>query len=213
MSRRRPRRWLPAVLVACLALGGAGAAVAQEDPRPRFQVEVLVFLQPEGISVELPPPLPQPEALAPGADAMAADAGEAAAQSPGADESAAPEAGLPAGFAPPLEPLQLENAAAALRRRGYVQLWHQAWIQPPADRDGIALPLLAALGRGAAQAGLDGTVSLTQGRFLHLGLDLRWQPGEVLEAELQQRRRLRTREEHYFDHPRLGVLAVVQPVD
>ena len=47
----------------------------------------------------------------------------------------------------------------------------------------------------------------------HLGLNLVWQPGLVVEAELQQRRRLRTGTEHYFDHPRLGVLAIVERVD
>jgi hypothetical protein len=214
MLKRLPMRGRILALVACLALWPLATPLAQEEPPPRFQVEVLVFLQPEGSSVELPPPLPPAgQLVVPGGDA-AVPAGE---QSGAATPAKEPLAGtsereLPAGFVRPLEPLQLENAAAALRRRGYVPLWHQAWIQPPAGRDGVDLPLLAALGQGPSQPGLEGAISLSQGRFLHLGLELRWQPTGVLEAEMKQRRRLRTGDEHYFDHPRLGVLAVVQRV-
>ncbi|NGP52801.1 CsiV family protein [Thioalkalivibrio sp. XN8] len=189
------------VLAALLALAPVAGAVAREDTH--YQVELLVFLQPEGISAELPPPAPPPEPLP--QDLPTVPETEA--------EPAGPAAGLPAGFMSPRAPLTLTAAAEALRRRGYQPLWHQAWIQPPGDREGVVLPLLAALGQGRATPGLDGTVSLTRGRFLHLGLDLQWQPGPSLEAEMTQRRRIRSGEEHYFDHPRLGVLALVQPVD
>lgn len=196
-----PRGGAAFMLAALLALGLVAGAMAQEDTH--YQVEVLVFLQPEGISAELPPPPPPPEPLSQGLPPLSQPQAE----------PAGPAAGLPEGFMSPREPLTLTAAAEALRRRGYQPLWHQAWIQPPGDREGVVLPLLAALGQGRATPGLDGTISLTRGRFLHLGLDLRWQPGPALEAEMTQRRRIRSGEEHYFDHPRLGVLALVQPVD
>ena len=210
-----PMRGRVLALVACLALWPLATPLAQDEPPPRFQVEVLVFLQPEGSSVELPPPLPPAEQLViPGGDAAVPAGEEPGAPTPAKEplDGRLSEPELPAGFVRQLEPLQLENAAAALRRRGYVPLWHQAWIQPPAGRDGVDLPLLAALGQGPSQPGLEGAISLSQGRFLHLGLELRWQPAGVLEAEMKQRRRVRTGDEHYFDHPRLGVLAVVQRV-
>jgi hypothetical protein len=200
------RRALPragAVVIAVLGLAlGAMPLQAQDAAAPRYQVEALVFLQPEGSSVERLP-LTAPE---PGAEAGA---------NPGAGlfpaEPSQPEATplLPEGFAPAAAKLELETSAAALARRGYRVLWHQAWVQPVGTRDGVDLGLLAALGQGTADPRLSGTVSLSAGRFLHLGVMLEWRPGGVLEAQMEQRRRVRPDSEHYFDHPRLGVLARV----
>ncbi len=67
-------------------------------------------------------------------------------------------------------------------------------------------------------------------RYLHLRLDLKLQPDQtqspssaasipyILETEmprfeLTQQRRMRSNEIHYFDHPRLGALAVIRPLD
>lgn len=75
-----------------------------------------------------------------------------------------------------------------------------------------------------------GTVSLTRGRYLHIGLDLLFerQPnspqlfsffgfgnaGDIPEEyRLTQQRRLRRGQLNYFDHPKFGVLAVVTAVD
>lgn len=211
---RRSKRRLRFVLGACLALLPFAGPGAQEVTH--YQVEVLIFLQPAGLSAELPPgPTP--------AETLAAEAGARLdfAPAPGdvldangtPPEPAGPATQLPPGFYQSREPLALTAAAEALRRRGYQPLWHQAWIQPPGDRDGVVLPVLAALGQGKATSGLGGALSLTRGRFLHLGLELEWQPGPELEAVLSQRRRIRSGEEHYFDHPRLGALALVTPLD
>lgn len=205
---RRASRSLAVVLGACLALLPAAFAGAQEVTH--YQVEVLVFLQPEGVSAELPPAPTPAETLAVERRSAAGDAPDIAAAPA---EPAGPATALPTGFSQPREPLTLTAAAEALRRRGYQPLWHQAWVQPPGDRDGVALPVLAALGQGRSSAGLEGGISVTRGRFLHLGLELEWQPGAQLEAVMAQRRRIRSGEEHYFDHPRLGVLAVVTPLD
>jgi hypothetical protein len=75
-----------------------------------------------------------------------------------------------------------------------------------------------------------GTVTLTRGRYLHMGLDLLYehQPnspqlfsffgfgntGDIPEDyRLTQQRRVRRGELHYFDHPKFGVLAIVTAVD
>lgn len=74
---------------------------------------------------------------------------------------------------------------------------------------------------------LDGTVRLYSRRYLHLALDLRWtqlddggaaSSGELLPESvlrsfrLNETRRMRRNQLHYFDHPRFGVLARVTRV-
>lgn len=77
---------------------------------------------------------------------------------------------------------------------------------------------------------VSGTLTLTRGRYLHMGLDLIYerQPNspqlfsffgfgnaeDVPEIyRLMQSRRLRRGEIHYFDHPKFGVLAMVTAVE
>ena len=66
---------------------------------------------------------------------------------------------------------------------------------------------------------LIGVFSLTKGRFIHLHLHLWWHLNDasVLETrypvfELNEKRRVRRQEVHYFDHPRLGIIAEVKRV-
>lgn len=216
-QRRRAPRGLATLvagsIIASLAALPPGPATAQDaaqDDAPRlYQVEVVIFEQPSGASIERPPRAAP--ATAPGAGS----------EPPGdADPSwldAAPEAmeatlQLPAGFAGPGAPLKLANVAARMNTGGFRLLWHHAWIQPALSGEGPELPLLATLGPGRAQAGISGTITLTAGRFLHLGFELELRTAAGLEAELRQRRRVRFNEEHYFDDPRIGVIAVVSPV-
>jgi hypothetical protein len=121
-------------------------------------------------------------------------------------------AALPAGFLPPGNPLALRNVAARLNTGGYRLLWHQAWVQPATGRTAVDLELLAPLGQGHATPGLTGTIQLAARRFLHLGVDLEWQSAGTLEARMRQQRRMRLNEDHYLDHPRIGVIAVVTPL-
>ena len=58
-----------------------------------------------------------------------------------------------------------------------------------------------------------GRISLSLGRFLHLGMDLELGSGTGAEAQLRQRRRIRLGQDQYYDHPRIGVIAVVHPVE
>ena len=75
---------------------------------------------------------------------------------------------------------------------------------------------------------LDGTVQLYSRRYLHLALDLRWTQlidggtapaGELLPEttlrsfRLQESRRMRRGQLHYFDHPRFGVLVEVNRLE
>ncbi|NHA15240.1 CsiV family protein [Thioalkalivibrio sp. XN279] len=194
------------------AMASPGAALAQDKPQ-YYQVEVVVFLQPAGISAERPPLPAMPAATGGPAAADESPAPQGVAAPDGRVDAAPEQSVLPPGFAPPRAERSLDAAARALSRRGYDVLWHQAWVQPPAQRQGSDLALLAALGQGPAQPGLTGSVSLSTGRFLHLGVALEWQVDGALAAKMDQRRRIRPDAEHYFDHPRLGVLAVIRRVD
>lgn len=202
------------VLAAATLALPAGDARAQDTTARLYQVEIVVFQHPSGASAELPPrqELPAPGSLASGdVDPVEqddpADAEELAAALADSPRS------LPIGLGPPRLPLQLSAVARALDSRGYRLLWHQAWTQPAAGRDGISLAVLAALGQGRADPGLSGVVSLTAGRFLHLGMDLELNSAGKLAAELEQRRRMRLDTEHYFDHPAIGAVAVVRRIE
>lgn len=208
ISNLAPRRahaliaWTIGLLAAMVP---PAAVMAQDKPPQHYQVEVVIFLQPEGISAERPPlpAMPELDGIRLEGDAAPDDRVDA---SPG-------QSLLPPGFAPPRAERSLDAVARALSRRGYDVLWHQAWVQPPGQRQGTDLALLAALGQGATTPALTGSVGLSAGRFLHLGTALEWQVDGALAAKMDQRRRIRPDEEHYFDHPRLGVIAVVRRVD
>jgi len=203
-------------LLFCLAAALALAAPAAQAQRA-YQVELVVFAHPAGSSAER---APRADAMGSAGNAspllegdtegdeelidLAAMLGEP--QDPGAP------AMLPAGFQPPGNPLALRNVAARLNTGGYRLLWHQAWVQPATGRSNVDLELLATLGNGHATPGLTGTIQLAARRFLHLGVDLEWQSAGTLEARMRQQRRMRLNEEHYLDHPRIGVIAVVTPL-
>jgi hypothetical protein len=184
---------------------------AQEEPR-LFQVEVVIFEQPGGGSDELPPLPPDEDPMQQYLmrwEADDADAPEpAAAEQPGA----ADEEGLPEHVHRAVIDHELDGIARRLNTGGYRLLWHQAWVQPAVSRtDGAALPLptLAALGGGPADGLLEGSLALASGRFLHLALDLSLPAPGGASYRLEQWRRVRSGETHYFDHPRLGVIAHV----
>ena len=120
--------------------------------------------------------------------------------------------------------LALAGAVAGLRRSGdFFVLAHGRWLQtlPPSSRP---TPLFAQFGArmpgGAFE--LEGTVSVSQGRYIDIALDLMapeppvagdaWQLARDGYALLQETRRSRFGEVHYFDHPRYGVVVKTQRV-
>lgn len=119
------------------------------------------------------------------------------------------------------------------RRRTLRPLMHLSWQQAVPPRDAP----LAVMLHYPQQADtniperLYGDVAITLGRYLHIDLDLRyfspslgWTPqtsqttsnttwrtqGEI---PFSQSRRLRSGELHYLDHPKMGVLVRIDPVD
>lgn len=143
--------------------------------------------------------------------------------------------------------LRLSPHANRLARGGAHRiLLHGAWQQPVPARDAPE-PILLLAGAplpadlyGPPVLPLQGTVSVTLGRFLHVAARL-WlhEPAATLAPEallrpfsghgelagrlaqalepryfeLDESRRLRSEELHYLDHPRFGVLVQVLPVE
>lgn len=203
-----------AIVRLALLLGAALPAglAAQDAPAVRlYQVEVVIFAQPQGTSVERSPRGPTELIVTDGEAGLDATADASPDDAAVADpaESPAPRS---RGYAPPRAPLALSNVAARLNTGGYRLLWHQAWVQPAGDTAPADLARLAALGQGRATPELGGTISLSQGRFMHLGMELEWRSATGLEAELRERRRIRTGTDQYFDHPRIGAIAVVKEI-
>ena len=103
----------------------------------------------------------------------------------------------------------LGGVASRLGRSGqYRVVAHRAWIQP-------GLPEQAARPVRISGDGLDGTITLILGRFLHLRTDLLYHTsldGRWITARVGDRRKMRSGELHHIDHPLLGMIAEVRPV-
>ena len=120
--------------------------------------------------------------------------------------------------------LQLVDAYARMRgSRDFRPLLHTAWEQPGYPRDNAPTLDLARVGQLPARLG--GTVALSLGRYLHLTLALDLGASATVAAAmspslesdppiylLRESRRLRSKELHFFDHPKFGALVRVDPV-
>lgn len=119
---------------------------------------------------------------------------------------------------------RLDGIAYALKQsRGYTVLLHTAWRQPAYNsRKAIGYSVDASVGNGNRR--LSGRIDLVRERYLHLDVDLFLSPAyATLSAseedaagppvyELRERRRIKkSGTVHYFDHPRLGMIATVTP--
>jgi hypothetical protein len=104
----------------------------------------------------------------------------------------------------------LNDVAGALQRSGaYQVLAHRLWRQAGYDRHS-AVPYLVKTAQGSAHYGLDGSITLIRERYLHLAVDLALTtPGSLY--RLNETRRMRSGELHYFDNPHFGVIARITP--
>ena len=190
--------WWPALAVLSLLITvpAAGQAVkpAAAAPPPAaasgsgtYSVEVIVFRAPGGIS----------------------DAAPSAAPSRGASDTAGTQV---ARFIGPLAGgrMQLGGTREKLTRGGYRILAHTGWVQTAASwgapRSGLPLERL-----GINVPGLSGSFQLERGALLHFGMTLRHASGGNPAAQLNEIRRIRFNERNYYDHPAIGVIAVVTP--
>jgi hypothetical protein len=138
------------------------------------------------------------------------------------------------------ETFTLSSQAARLARtREYRVLLHGRWLQPVPPRN-APQPLLVQTGPRYGDAfALEGFFAVTLGRYLHFRADLAYReplmgrnpltralaPTGLATSEppdleltpagymhLSESRRMRSEELHYLDHPKLGVLVRIEPV-
>jgi hypothetical protein len=174
---------------------------------PAYQVEMIVFAwtNPDADGERWPedPGLPQRDGLAllgaAGADGMAT--------------------------VTPLPPsrFRLGGVAGVMTRNArYRPLLHVSWLHPESGRVRGVFVSRPGAGDAGEGAGLLGSVRLRAGRFLHADVDMAYFPAGPVTPEaappvghvrLQESRRIRLNEVHYFDHPLFGVVMQVSRAD
>ena len=97
-----------------------------------------------------------------------------------------------------------------LNSRDWSPILHYGWRQPVLGREEGPAVSIAGNRRGGY---VSGSVRLTVERFLRVELDLKMDPGSGIVYTLEQSRRLRSGELHYFDHPQFGVIVLVSRTD
>jgi hypothetical protein len=117
---------------------------------------------------------------------------------------------------------KLTSAANKLKSNGMKVLVHTAWTQAPVGcnqsgcRNTATLRGVSAEQLGLARTVISGKVGLQRGSALFLGVDLTIDDGgrryRIREIRALEVRQLKAEEPQYFDHPAIGVLAVVTPV-
>lgn len=111
-----------------------------------------------------------------------------------------------------------ETAALAptlpVLRRRFDVLAAGSWHQPVPPRE-QPFPLLVQLGDADAAAPplLEGSFTVTKGRYLHFDAHLLLRLGAGEAALLAQKRRMRPDELHYLDHPAFGLLLHATPLN
>jgi hypothetical protein len=100
---------------------------------------------------------------------------------------------------------KLDGSVSRLNGSGFTVLGHAAWRQAPAGFQSLRGVSAARLGI----AGTSGKVILERDRYLHLGFDLVVEDRGRRYHINQYRKQVRTGEIQYFDHPAIGILAIV----
>jgi hypothetical protein len=124
----------------------------------------------------------------------------------------------------PVGAYQLNSISNGLRQSSsYSVLFHRAWRQPAyAEANAVDLPVHAVATSGNNT--IEGSVRLIRERFLHLDADLLMMStgnyNPVMDVNtapaarvysLQEKRRIKSKVTHYFDHPAFGMIARVTP--
>lgn len=97
-----------------------------------------------------------------------------------------------------------------MRSSEWSPILHAGWRQPVESRESAGAMPVAGSRRGAY---VSGTARMSLERFLRLELDLQLDDGSGESYRLEQARRLRSGQVHYFDHPQFGVIVLVSRTD
>ncbi len=109
--------------------------------------------------------------------------------------------------------LQLAGTAATLRKRAdYGLIALGGWVMPvPSNATGtIALGDVLAAAPGTTAGQVSGSLVLTRGTYLTVGLDALWVPKDGLQLVLSEKRRVKFNERHYFDHESFGAIVLIR---
>jgi hypothetical protein len=111
----------------------------------------------------------------------------------------------------PASAYKLTTEENRLRNASHTRpLLHVAWRQAAVDRKHAKA---VALQTETTNPVVEGTAIVSVNRYLHLNLDLLLSSGGDDSYRLQAHRRMRSGELHYIDHPRIGVLVKITPVE
>jgi len=171
-------------------LGSLPARAAPADKESTYEIEVVVFENrlPELIGDEM---------LARDADARVKKL----------ESAVTPDAAVS-------EPYLYPTITSLLDQDGHYRvLAHQHW-QQTIDAKTVAKPVRV---EATNPAELEGTVRFFMSRHLHLDVNLLFRDttagsGSVV-YRLSEQRKLKSQETHYFDHPKLGVLVRIMPLN
>jgi hypothetical protein len=172
----------PVVFGTLLFLASAAAA-APTDKDGIYDVEVLVF---ENRQI-------------PSGDGSTFD-GKSTITIPGLADAIVPTAPATGGY-------KLAGSAAQLEKDSqYRVLFHQRWSQPVDTKGGVKARRIT----GGTE--LDGLVKVYLSRYLHADVQLVLKDGPATGGvvhRIDEQRRVKSQEVHYYDHPRFGVLLMV----
>jgi hypothetical protein len=139
---------------------------------------------------------------------LATTTGTAGEDSDSAAASAARSARL--GEILPASKHRLGDVAARLNASGaHKVLAHVAWSQTASAWNSGGGLTAEQLGLNAA--GFSGLVQLERGTYLHLGFNLAYTTAGGARYALAQMRRVKFAERNFYDHPALGIIALVTP--
>lgn len=212
-TRSRQPQWAwPVFLLTLLTLAALTASTQQAAAQSRwYKVEIIVFDEPgaPAYAEESWPDNPgQPDL----SGAVELGGGDGLGSVDGDSRPGAFRLVGSSGFS-------LRGVYTRLDRSGQFRpLGHMAWHQPGYSRRNARPAHVVVYSSGIDSSGrrglvpiVDGTVSLSRGRFLHTEVDLLYQPdGEAYRLKVS--RKMRSNELHYIDHPLFGVLIRVSPI-
>lgn len=218
MFLHRLMRVLLTLILLVLAVGFASAARAQETTATAYTIELVIFKTKSPIGG---PEAWNTETAAAQQTSVPADAAEA--EEGQAAVAVAPVGGLPVQAISSTQ-FRLSGIDGALQRNAnYEVLQHIGWTQVPSPRGSGLAVNLADLATNNPP--VRGTMRFERGKYLYLQLDLTYTPadppaslvaasnkGTPVAFKLNQKRRVRPFERHYFDHPAFGVIAIISPV-
>ena len=99
-----------------------------------------------------------------------------------------------------------ESYSQLTQRKGYKPLLHTAWVQKVNKNSyGRATKIRTPNGL------INGFFRLQRGHLIHMVTDMEYSRNQTV-YRLNEKRRFKLNETHYFDHPKFGILARVSPI-